>query len=149
MRAVLHEVVATVSGQVELWRLDRERRQLMREFPPRFGASAFWPAVGLLCIGVALSTASLHRRAPRAVAAPVVAPPAAVDVGITSDPLGAHAVATWPEGSAEGTTPFHVYVPRGTRLSIFYQRANYQPYSIDVIANTSQTALGTLSPEPE
>ena len=64
MLAVLHELVKTAVARLDLSRRRRESACLMREFPPRCGASPFWPAIALAGLGVAIYVGRAeHRRA--------------------------------------------------------------------------------------
>jgi hypothetical protein len=49
---LLHELLRTAAARLDLWRRRVEFAQLMREFPPR--PAAFWPALLLLSLGLAL-----------------------------------------------------------------------------------------------
>jgi hypothetical protein len=45
------ELVETICARLDLARRKRELRRLQREFPPRHGASSFWPALVLVALG--------------------------------------------------------------------------------------------------
>lgn len=51
------ELVKTICARLDLARRRRELRRLQREFPPRYGASPFWPALVLVALG---ATAALR-----------------------------------------------------------------------------------------
>jgi len=68
---LLLELVKTASMRVDLWRAQRELRRLQSEFPPRRGASPFWPALLLVAAGAAVFLHS--RRTPRPAPAAVEA----------------------------------------------------------------------------
>ena len=49
---LLRDFLLTAAARIDLWRRRLEFAQLVREFPPR--PAAFWPALLLLSLGVAL-----------------------------------------------------------------------------------------------
>ena len=155
MGVLLGEMVKTASAQVDLWLLVRERRQLTARFPPRARSWLSWPALlfalaagGSATFAAASYANSLKPRYPGK-SLPAGSPaPSLVALAVVSEPLGGHAIASWPGGSRAGTTPFLAEVPRGARVHVLYDRENAEPYFVDVIANTAQTAIGHLHLPP-
>jgi hypothetical protein len=112
---LLAELIGTAAMRVDLWLRTRERLQFHRQFPPRAGASPFWPALFLLAIGAG---AVLFYRAT-----------SSVQLKCDSMPTGAHIAASWGSHYRVGTTPFSVRVPRNTRVQVSVVKDGYAPFS--------------------
>jgi tRNA A-37 threonylcarbamoyl transferase component Bud32 len=74
-----------------------------------------------------------------------------VFLAVVSDPHGAVAEATWPEGRKYGVTPFEVEVPKGTRVRFEFVKPGFvpRPYVVDLLAEASQLVEGKLLVEPK
>lgn len=135
------ELVETICARLELARRRSELRRLQREFPPRHGASSFWPALVLVAVGASGAMWKVRSETALALAQAKSSPRAStpqkdvplVPLQIVSDPPGARAEISWPGGKQIGTTPMSMRFAYGTPVHVALSKGDFWTYGEDVI----------------
>jgi hypothetical protein len=145
------ELVETICARLDLALSRRELRGLQREFPPRHGASSFWPALVLVALGAGGAMWKVKSETALALAKSdqlAEMNGRLVPLQIVSDPPGARAEISWPGGKQIGTTPMSMRFARGLLVHVDLSKGDSWTYGAELFIDQPQIIRASMLRQP-